>query len=948
MDVLVVCAPVSEAALGEPLRKLLEGRGARVSSQRTGKASEEEKEHSQDESESAFRVVVLLIDDVYFVQSPSCMEELVRAVRGQDERVLPVWLAPIANYPRSKYEVEKGIGASTPGDIEHIFKSALDMPSLSAYRDKSFGLNEIAQLVEILLSEAEQSVEQVINTWKEHSSIVSKTEAPGIEAGTLVASKREEDGYSVLRRYLGPVQKCRVPTLPANCQDLFLDIREALKKWTLNRSANAALLAPQTVLLLQAPGGSGKAGILTQLARNTDVIESFPDGILWRRVGCDANEEVIDQIIIDILDDLGFEPDRYATHEETLARFHKALSLRKALLILVDLSTDQQYKIFGLDTTIEGTTSKIIFTAPSNVGTDDHRTAISFEPPGNISEQEANDFLTRYASPGTTIDTHAMKQLASSYGYNLLAMRLLAKCVRPGIAWSDLGLAQSTASETTQANHLVYAAVDKACESLDRLGQVSKSATYLKRLAVFFHHSSFTIEDAALAFGLEEARTNVLIQLLHGYSLVVMSSDTEEQRFALHSVVKTYTVARNEKRTRVKAFVEAALRFLDSGKHTRYLLDHLLSHAVELGLHAKAVKARLFKTFLGLANTPTLSLKETLACKAECSLNRAWEMSSNTSQRNAVVAKAAEIARQYRWYGSPNQRPHPLRLLHPSLRDHLQVLLASVVLHSWSLRFAGNHVKQNPKMAIKLMKINPRILEWVDKALLKDIDFAIKAVSQDGLALDYFDKSIRENRSVVKVALQQNGCALEYADPTLLHEEDIVLAATTADGFALDYASEELRRKPELLRVAVAQNGHVLQYADQALRKDPEFVLKAVKSTRWAFQFVAPELLEDCHFMRLAVKQDGQALRFASAPLRADRDLVLTAIKQDGRAIDYAAQELKDDKKMALIAVRQNGLALAYLNKSLQNDSTIASRAIKQNKLAKEYTKFESSCCVIS
>jgi hypothetical protein len=161
--------------------------------------------------------------------------------------------------------------------------------------------------------------------------------------------------------------------------------------------------------------------------------------------------------------------------------------------------------------------------------------------------------------------------------------------------------------------------------------------------------------------------------------------------------------------------------------------------------------------------------------------------------------------------------------------------------------------------------------------ILRDRKIALKAVKNDGWALENADKSLRADREVVLTAVKDAGSVLEYADKTLKADRELVLEAVKSSGSALEHADKSLRADRELVLEAVKNEGSALDHADKTLKGDRDLVLEAVKN-------------------------EGSALEHADKTLKADRDLVLEAVKDTGWALEYASKKLQNDPELKKIS----------------------------------------------
>jgi hypothetical protein len=231
------------------------------------------------------------------------------------------------------------------------------------------------------------------------------------------------------------------------------------------------------------------------------------------------------------------------------------------------------------------------------------------------------------------------------------------------------------------------------------------------------------------------------------------------------------------------------------------------------------------------------------------------------------------------------------------------------------------------KKATKKKAATPPKTEAVDQKARKAL---LKAVKENGLALEDADKIFKADREIVLAAVKQDASALKYATKSILVDREIVLAAVKRHFTALDYAAKALKADREIVLAAVKQSGSQLQLAAKALKADREIVLSAVKQYGPALEHADKSLKADREIVLAAVKQEGFAfaLDYADKSLKADREIVLKAVKQNGYALDYADKSLKADREIVLAAVKQKGdqfghRVLEYASEELQQDKEL-------------------------
>jgi len=161
-------------------------------------------------------------------------------------------------------------------------------------------------------------------------------------------------------------------------------------------------------------------------------------------------------------------------------------------------------------------------------------------------------------------------------------------------------------------------------------------------------------------------------------------------------------------------------------------------------------------------------------------------------------------------------------------------------------------------------------------------------------------------------AVKQNGDALQYATGGLRGDWDVVLQAVGRTSEALRHAPPAFSEDRGFLLEAVAKNFRVMYVIKPWLQ--------AMECNGLALQFAAPQLRDDSRVVLRAVEQNGHALQFASPQLRADREVVLAAVAERGHALQHAPIELRGNPSVVLEALARNGCALQHASDPLRAD----------------------------
>jgi len=211
----------------------------------------------------------------------------------------------------------------------------------------------------------------------------------------------------------------------------------------------------------------------------------------------------------------------------------------------------------------------------------------------------------------------------------------------------------------------------------------------------------------------------------------------------------------------------------------------------------------------------------------------------------------------------------------------------------------GNGVLQIPEKGaeLTLVRRSPEASKWMGQVqktrlgkrlqgapdeLRNDPDFAFAVLYWDPSDLRFIDKGLLKDRSFILRAVSKNWRALAVADAELRADPEVVLVAARKDPDALLHAPEELR---------------------DSFWSDAEFALAALRQKPSAFPRIAPELMERRDFVLDAVKTNPEVFLHAGSTYQADREVALAAVSQRGNLLQWADARLREDSDLARAAV---------------------------------------------
>ena len=155
-----------------------------------------------------------------------------------------------------------------------------------------------------------------------------------------------------------------------------------------------------------------------------------------------------------------------------------------------------------------------------------------------------------------------------------------------------------------------------------------------------------------------------------------------------------------------------------------------------------------------------------------------------------------------------------------------------------------------------------------------------EAVQIDGMALQF---GFRNSIHMCMLAVAQDGLALQFVgDNWRTLRTDVTLRAVQQNGLALQYALAPTTGVQEVVFAAVRQNGNALQYAThyRLLHQDYALVMEAVKNKGGALRWAGWLKKDNENIVHAAVVNDGSAIEYASERLQADPAIRAAAAAQ--------------------------------------------------------------------
>ncbi|CAE8650502.1 unnamed protein product [Polarella glacialis] len=140
------------------------------------------------------------------------------------------------------------------------------------------------------------------------------------------------------------------------------------------------------------------------------------------------------------------------------------------------------------------------------------------------------------------------------------------------------------------------------------------------------------------------------------------------------------------------------------------------------------------------------------------------------------------------------------------LRGCREVVLCAVRGNGSAARFARVALKQNPSLALEVVRANYEATPHLPEELFLDRGFMLAVLEANGLALQHLGEAVRRDVEAVLTAVRSSAQALCFADRGLLYSTSFAIQAVEANALALQYLPEASRVNPEVSAAAAREN----------------------------------------------------------------------------------------------------------------------------------------------
>jgi hypothetical protein len=184
---------------------------------------------------------------------------------------------------------------------------------------------------------------------------------------------------------------------------------------------------------------------------------------------------------------------------------------------------------------------------------------------------------------------------------------------------------------------------------------------------------------------------------------------------------------------------------------------------------------------------------------------------------------------------------------------------------------------QNFEFYEKIIKVEPKSLEYFPQRIQNNKNIVMEAVSKIGFTIKFASGELKNNSEIVQIAISNDFRAYLFASSKLQSDEDIMLHTLKKSKFSWENLSQDKFKSKKVLMHRLNYGGLMnfeSKYLPKEFLKDPEFVKELISSNGIFLNIVDDSFKSDFNTVMTAVNQNGMSLEFAREDLKSKKEIV--------------------------------------------------------------------------
>ena len=240
--------------------------------------------------------------------------------------------------------------------------------------------------------------------------------------------------------------------------------------------------------------------------------------------------------------------------------------------------------------------------------------------------------------------------------------------------------------------------------------------------------------------------------------------------------------------------------------------------------------------------------------------------------------------------------------------DNLDIIMCGIINTPLTLKYVSSSIKKNKTNIMLFIQINHRTLQYIDDEYIDEeiFDIAFNKCSID--AIHHAPMRLKVNKNIALKVVKSNGMLIEFVAKSMRRDINVVFSAVRQNGIAFVLLQKNFKDNEELALIAFDK-----AELSSTTSGGYHFYISDI------YRHLSDRLKKDKNIAIHAVSKSGLILAKMSKVFNDDYDIVLQAVTQNCNALNYVSDRLINDKEIVFRAITYGQQHNIYNPKFLSN-----------------------------
>lgn len=245
-------------------------------------------------------------------------------------------------------------------------------------------------------------------------------------------------------------------------------------------------------------------------------------------------------------------------------------------------------------------------------------------------------------------------------------------------------------------------------------------------------------------------------------------------------------------------------------------------------------------------------------------------------------------------------------------------MMEAITQSNDNIQYCSKNLLSNKSFVAEALNANPGAYKFLPVYLRNDPElFEIVLDKRPDMFMHATD-DVRADKNIAIKVIKKNIMLADYVDESLLHDEDIANLLIKLDQKMIKKVHQAYKTDKNFVLKQISLYGNkVFPYIDPLLKGDKNFILRCMRHNVEIFENIPVHFYTDMDIVNLAIQKNSYYMGFMSDELRDNKDFVFKAVSINGKCIASISDRLKNDIDVCIEALKVEHDVLYLLGDSV-------------------------------